>query len=384
MTSDCRRPVLIAARRTAVMPRGGAFADLTIDQLACPVIEAVLADGGVKKKDLDQVIIGNALYGGGNPARFAALGAGIPDHVPAMTIDTQCCAGLDAILLAGRLIEAGAACYVLAGGVESFSRSPLRFVRPRALSEAPRAYDRPPFSPWADRDPEMIAAAADLAGDYGISEESQTAFAVASHKRARAAQAARRGQPELVPVLQDGETDRFARDLSARTVARSPLLPKGASRTLRAATIAPEADAAALVLVTSAAEAARRGVPALEFVDGLQTGHGPEQPALAGVAAGKLLLARQGISPGDLAVTELMEAFAVQAMVTAEALGLRQEKTNPAGGALARGHPIGASGAILAVRLFHEQLSRRPGAASLALIAAAGGLGTAAMFQELT
>jgi acetyl-CoA C-acetyltransferase len=129
---------IVAARRTAVAPRDGAFRNIEPHDLAAPVIRAALEDVGIPAESVDDIILGNALYGGGNPARMAALAAGLPDDVSALTIDTQCSAGLDAIMLAGTLVSAGEAEIIVAGGVESFSRSPLRFVRPRAPDETPR------------------------------------------------------------------------------------------------------------------------------------------------------------------------------------------------------------------------------------------------------
>ncbi|MCV0429060.1 MAG: thiolase family protein, partial [Roseibium sp.] len=121
---------IIAARRTPVAPRGGDLSAYQADELAAPVLAALVRDTGLSGNQVDHVILGNALYAGGNPARLAALRAGLPQSVPAMTLDTQCCSGLDAILQGVRLIESGAADCVLAGGAESFSRAPIRMHRP--------------------------------------------------------------------------------------------------------------------------------------------------------------------------------------------------------------------------------------------------------------
>jgi acetyl-CoA C-acetyltransferase len=154
---------IVAARRTAVAPRGGALASVEVAELAAASIRAVLADAGLAPEQVDDVILGNALYGGGNPARLAALLAGLPQDMPALTLDTQCCAGLDAVMLAATRVAAGEANAIIAGGVESFSRAPIRQRRPTNKDEAPREYARPPFTPWPERDPDMIAAAAALA-----------------------------------------------------------------------------------------------------------------------------------------------------------------------------------------------------------------------------
>lgn len=367
---------LIAARRTAVAPRGGAFRDIEAHELAAPVLRATLDDAGLGAGEVDQVILGNALSGGGNIARLAALAAGLPGNVPALTVDTQCCAGLDAVTLAARLVQTGAAGVVLAGGVESFSRAPLRARRPKAKGEEPAFYDRPPFAPWPARDPDMIDAAAALARRLGITRAEQAAFAVASHARARAARD--RLKREIVP-LAGLDADAFTRSLTPALCARAPVLAGQGDVAVDAGGVAVEADAAATVLVVSEEVRARLG-GGIAFVDGTSAGAAPEQPALALVPAAARLLARHG---AGLSCIEMMEAFAVQALANIDALGLDASRVNRGGGALARGHPIGASGAILAVRLFHELMGEPSGARGLAAIAAAGGLGSALMLQRL-
>jgi len=376
------RAYLVAARRSAVVPRNGALSRLEVDALAAPVVGAVLADARVAAESVDEVLLGNALYGGGNPARLVALLAGLPEAVPALTLDRQCCSGLDAILFAARLIESGRAHCVLAGGVESYSRAPLRMTRPLEAGDAPQAYDRPPFTPWPERDPDMDAAAADLADRLGIDEETQIAWTVDSHARARRAEAEQRFAAELVPVA--GATrDAFTRDLDPRTCARSPVLARCGDTALRAATAAVAADAAAVVCVVSDAWLERHGAAfAVRIVDGVSAGGDPTLPGLAPVTAGRALAARTGVDLAVVALCEVMEAYAVQAIACVNGLGLDPDRVNRSGGALARGHPIGASGTILAVRAFHELMHAPHGARALAAIASAGGLGTAALFER--
>lgn len=373
---------LLAPRRSPVVPRGGALAALEVDALAAPVIRACLQAGGVGGGGVDEVIAGNALYGGGNPARRAALLAGLPDGVPAITIDRQCCSGLDAIAQAARLVEAGAADCVLAGGLESYSRAPIRLRRPMDERGEPVAYDRPPFTPWPERDPDMAEAALALAVRLGIDEETQLAFAVASHASARRALTLKSHEGEIVP-LEGVPSDRFTRDLSAETGRRSRVLARAGEACLRAATAAVSADAAAFALVVSATWLqANPHIAACRIVDSAAAGSDPCLPGLAPVVAGKRLLARHHIDAGTLAVAEVMEAYAVQAIACIEGLGLDPQRVNRGGGALARGHPIGASGAILAVRLFHELQDEPAGSRGLATIASAGGLGTALLLER--
>lgn len=355
---------ITAAVRTAVIRRGGAFARLAPHELAAPLVAACLRAGGLGADEVDEMILANALGAGGNPARLAALAAGLPERVAGLTVDRQCAGGLDALMLARALVESGAAEAVLAGGAESFSRRPLR-LRTDPDGGAPVPYDRPPFTPWPARDPDMAEAAARLSGRLGISRARMDAWAMASHARARAA--AVRLRAEIVPLL--GQTaDAFTRDLTPRLAARAPVL----TGPITAANAAVEADAAALCLVVSERLAAR-APRALRLVAGVTLGAAPEDPGLAPVPAIAEALRRADLAPGHIAAAEIMEAYAVQAIACVEGAGLDAARVNQGGGALARGHPIGASGAILAVRLFHD-LERGHG---LAAIAAAGGLGSA-------
>ncbi len=323
---------IVAARRTAVAPRGGAFRAVEAHDLAVPVLRACLDDAGVAANPVDYVILGNALSGGGNVARLAALAAGLSEHVPALTIDTQCCSGLDAIQLATRMVESGAAQLVLAGGVESFSRA------------------------------------------------DQAAFAIDSHARALAARA--RLAAEIVPVA-GLSLDSFARALTPALCARAPVLHRDGETELDAAGVAVEADAAAIVLVASREWAERcrlAGRELCEVVHARSFAAAPDDPPGAIDHALAWAPRPEG---ARLYVVELMEASAGQAMRNARQGGFDPAAVNRGGGALARGHPIGASGAILAVRLFHE-LAREPRhARGLSAIGAAGGLASLLMLQRL-
>jgi acetyl-CoA C-acetyltransferase len=350
---------LIAARRTAVVPRGGSFARLSIEDLAAPVVLACLIDAGIAPDQVDEVILANALGAGGNPARRVALAAGLPETVAGLTIDRQCAGGLDAILLAKALVDSGVAEVVLAGGVESFSRRPLR-LKTDPDGGPPIPYDQAPFTPWPDRDPDMTAAAEALARRLNIPRERQEAWAAASHAKARAADLS----AEIV-ALNGVTRDAFPRTLSSRLLAKAPVL----TGTITAATAAVAADAAAICLIVSDRVAQGRG---LGLLGGATVGGTPEEPGLAPVAA-----IRRIWNGSALQQAEIMEAYAVQALAVIDGAGLDPQIVNPGGGGLARGHPIGASGAILAVRLFHG-LQKGTG---LAAIAAAGGIGTALLVE---
>jgi acetyl-CoA C-acetyltransferase len=354
---------IIAARRTPVMPEGGAFSGLYPHELAAPVIAACLADAAIVADRVDELILSNALGGGGNPARVAALAAGLPDHVAGLSLDRQCAGGLDALLLARAMVESGAAEIVLAGGAESYSRRPLR-ARTDPAGGPSTPYDAPPFTPWPNRDPPMHLAAAALAQKLGISRLDQDAFAISSHQKALKAHMA-----EIVPLL-DQARDGFTRALSPAVAARA----RPIAGTITPANAAVAADGAAFCLVVSE-RIAVRAAKSLRIVAGATLGAAPDEPGLAPIASLRRVLT--GYSVDQIAQVEVMEAYAVQAMACIAAFGFTPDQVNPGGGALSRGHPIGASGAILAARLFSDLASGY----GLATIAAAGGIGTSVLFE---
>jgi acetyl-CoA C-acetyltransferase len=362
---------IIAARRTPVMPQNGAFARMEPHDLAAPVMLACLADAGIDPGQVDEVIVANALGAGGNPARLAALAAGLADSVAGLSIDRQCAGGLDAIRLACALVQSGAAQIVLAGGAESYSRRPLR-ARTDPEGGPPLPYDAPPFTPWPDRDPSMHTAAAALAQHLGLTRAEQDAFAVASHAKALGAR-----MPEILPI--NGlEQDGFTRALSLRVAARAPVL----TGSISVANTAIAADGAAFCLIVSGQIAARAQKP-LRILATATLGDDPTAPGLAPLAAIASVL--RGRRVEDLFSAEIMEAYAAQAIGCIRGAGLDPSRVNPKGGGLARGHPIGASGAILAARLYADMTADQtaqgpqhpPRTTGLAAIAAAGGIGAA-------
>ncbi|MEJ8810728.1 thiolase family protein [Variovorax ureilyticus] len=390
MTPDA--PVLLAWARSAVVPRGGALACLAAHEIAAPVVRALLARGGIGASAVDAVVCGNALGAGGNPARMVALAAGLPDGTAAFSVDTQCCSGLDAVAMGAGLIASGQAQVVVAGGVEAWSRSPIRQHRPLAQDEAPVSYERPAFAPDPSRDPDLTLAAARYAAQTGITRTAQDAHAVGSHAKALAWR--EHMASEIVPIGA-AVRDSYARALTVERAARMPIEAIsdqwGSSDFDRRATavsrlsIAPQADGAAFVLMASPQASALLGAPPLlRWRAALARGTAPEMPMLAAARATKRLLHRHGVEAAALWGAELHEAFAVQAIAFAEALGIDPERLNRGGGGLARGHPIGASGAVSLVRLLADMAREASrGALGLASIAAAGGLGSAALVERL-
>ena len=357
---------IIAACRSAVVPRGGAFAGLSLDTLGAPVMQAALAQAGIAPAQVDEVIVSNAIGGGGNPARLVALAAGLPETVAGLSIDRQCAGGLDALLLAKAMIQSGAAHIVVAGGVESYSRRPLR-LRTFADGSPPEPYDQPPFTPWPDRDPDMATAADTLARSRGITRDMQDAWAIHSHEKACAAHP---HTGEITPIA--GQLrEPFARHLTPALAARA----KSLTGSITAANMAVAADGAAFCVVVSEQMRRQLGRDGISILGGATKGHTPSMPALAPLAAIEAAFRQTRISVNSITCAEIMEAFAVQAIACVQGANLDPEHVNVGGGALARGHPIGASGTVNAVRLYHTLKQR--GGTGLAAIAAAGGIATA-------
>lgn len=384
-------PALITAwARSAVAPHGGAFRTLAAHDIAAPVLQSLLQRAGIQGGCVDAVVMGNALGAGGNPARMVALAAGLPDRCAALSIDTQCCAGLDAVAVAVGMLASGQADVVVAGGVEAWSRAPIRQHRPLHPGEVPVEYDRPAFAPSAARDPDLLQAAAEHAGAHGINRLAQDAYAVQSHQRAVENQAAL--HDEIVPVA-GLCADAYPRRLRPSAAARLPVQavpqtgPSGVTAedcAVSTLAISPRADGAAMVLLMTP-EACRRlgGNPSFQWRNSVSVGHDPAMPLLAAEVATRAALERAGLAGvQELGVIELHDAFAVQGLSYCRALGLESDSINRLGGGIARGHPIGASGAIALVRVLADLQQHGPGTWGLAAVAGAGGIGAAALVQR--
>jgi acetyl-CoA C-acetyltransferase len=372
-------PVLIAARRTPIGTAGRSLAGLTAADLAAPVIRA-LADelDPAATAELRDVVLGNCMGPGGDVARVAALQAGLPVGVPGLTVDRQCGSGLAAVVLAVSMLRAEPG-VVLAGGVESASTAPWRFWPPADGGE-PTRYERAPFAPASLGDPDMGTAADLLAREHGISRLAQDEYAARSHARAFATQRAGGFEAEIVPLGDVTTDDRPRPGLSVERLSRlrPAFLPDG---TVTAGNSCGVNDGAALVTAVDAGAYLRLGGPGLRVLANATAGVPPDRPGLGIVPATQIALDRAGLTLDDLDVIEFNEAFAGQVLACCAALGLDPARVCPEGGALALGHPWGASGAVLAVRLF-AQLAARPGRYGLAAIAVGGGQGVAMVVQS--
>ena len=378
-----RQPVVIAARRTAIGRAGGAYKDIGAHELLAPVLRRLLADTGVAADQISDVIMGNAVGGGGNVARLAALTAGLPVQLPGLTVDRQCGSGLEAIVLASRLVAAGAGNAYLAGGVESISTAPARAHR--MPDGGLDFYERAQFAPEWLGDPDVGTAAENVANRYGISRERQDEFALRSHRLALAAQAAGGFDHELLldaAELPPLAADQGPRRLTPGLLARFPaaFVPDG---TVTAGNSCPYSDGACAVVVTSRAKARELGVEeGLVFVDSAVSGTDPAYLGVGAAASTTELQRRTGLGLDAVGLIEFNEAFAAQVLAVLDLLGIGPERINAQGGALALGHPYGASGAVLVTRLFAQaRKSRIEGQSAVAMVSIAGGMGISTLFR---
>jgi acetyl-CoA C-acetyltransferase len=392
-----RQPVIIAARRTPLCRANGALKQLRAHELLAPVLRSLLSAGnpgtgarsgpGIDPGAVTDVVIGNAVGAGGNVARLAALAAGLPVSVPGITVDRQCGSGLDAIVLASRLVAAGNGGVYLAGGVESISTAPLRAHR--SQDGTPEFFRRAQFAPPSHGDPDMGVAAENVAARFGISRARQDAFALRSHRRALAAAGAGAFDGELLPITAgsgSGSSTTVSADDGPRPSLTPALLARfapvfSAGGTVTAGNSCFDADGAAAVVITSLERARELGARDGLLVLGTDTaGVDPQLLGIGAAAAAERLLAAQGLTAGEVGLVEFNEAFASQALACLDQLGIDPVRVNLDGGALALGHAYGASGAVLVTRLL-AQARRNPveGQLALALISIAGGMGTAAL-----
>lgn len=384
--------VIVAGARTPIARENGALRELAPHVFGARVLQATLERANVDGSEVDEVILGNVLHGGGNIARLTALEAGLPFEVPAMTIDRQCGSGLQAICTAAQGIRLGEWKVVLAGGTESMTRAPYLLERPaKAYSRVPPRFIRPQLSPEHIGDPPMGLTAEYVAERYGISRKDQDAFALRSQQRAARALAENRFAEQIVPIdvpAGKGQYLRFLVDEHPRpdtTMEKLASLPPAfkPGGTVTAGNSSGINDGAAAVLVMSAGEAERRGLrPLGRLVGWAAAGVDPNVMGIGPVPAIRMVLDRTGLTLDQMAVIELNEAFAAQAVACIRELGLDEERVNPNGGAIALGHPLGATGTILVLKLLYE-LRRIEARYGLVAACIGGGQGIAAIFERL-
>ena len=386
--------VITAARRTAVGSFMGAFGTTPAHELGRTVLAAVLADAGLAPADIDEVILGQVLTAGQgqNPARQASIAAGIAEAAPAWGVNQVCGSGLRAVALASQAIQSGDAEIIIAGGQESMSLSMhAQGLRSGTKMGAVELVDTMiKDGLWdAFNGYHMGITAENVAERYQITRAAQDDFAVASQNKASAARAAGHFKSQIAPVTIKGrkgdtivDSDEYIRDgvtLESISGLRGAFKKDGS---VTAANASGLNDGAAALVVMSEAAAARRGTPVLaRIASWASVGVDPAVMGIGPVPASRKALEKAGWSVSDLDLIEANEAFAAQALAVGQELGLDPSKVNVNGGAIAIGHPIGASGARVLTTLIHEMI-RRDVKRGLATLCIGGGMGIAMCIER--
>jgi acetyl-CoA C-acetyltransferase len=382
--------VIVAALRTAVGKFGGTLARIPAADLGAHVIQALMAETGIKPDQVSEVILGQVLTAGvgQNAARQASIKAGLPDMVPAMTINKVCGSGLKATHLAAQAIKSGDAEIVIAGGQENMSISPHVMMNSRdgfRMGDAKLVDSMIVDGLWdAYNQYHMGTTAENVAAKFGITRAEQDWFAAASQQKAESAQKSGRFTAEIVPfeiASRKGtivfDADEYVR--AGTTVDALAGLKPAFSKdgTVTAGNASGLNDGAAAVVMMSARKADELGLKPLARIKAYASaGVDPRFMGMGPVPASKLCLSKAGWSPDDLDLMEINEAFAAQACAVNKEMGWDTSRINVNGGAIAIGHPIGASGCRILVTLLHEMLKRdaKKGLASLCI---GGGMGVA-------
>lgn len=391
-----REVVIVSAVRTPIGSFGGTLGQIPAVELGAIVIQEAIRRAGIKPEQVDEVIMGNVLQGGlgQNPARQAAIKAGIPQEVPSWTLNKLCGSGLKSVESAAQAIIAGDAEIIVAGGMESMSLAP--YVLPKA-----RGGYRMGNGALVDvilqdgltdafYDVHMGITAENIAEQFGISREEQDQYALRSQNRAEAAIKAGKFENEIVPVsipqrkgdplvFKQDEFPRFNTTMESLVKLRPAFKKEG---TVTAGNASGVNDGAAAVVVMSKEKALELGLdPLVSIVSWASAGVDPKIMGTGPIPASQKALAKAGLTIEDMDLIEANEAFAAQTLAVARELCLPEEKTNVNGGAVALGHPIGASGARILVTLLYE-MKRRKAQRGLATLCIGGGQGTAMIVQS--
>jgi acetyl-CoA C-acetyltransferase len=383
--------VITHATRTAIGKFGGSLAKIPAPDLGATVIRALLAQSGLKPEQISEVILGQVLTAGSgqNPARQASIKAGLPTSIPAMTINKVCGSGLKAVMLAAQAVQCGDADIVIAGGQENMSAAPHVLPGSRdgfRMGDAKLIDSMIVDGLWdVYNQYHMGTTAENVAKQYGITRGQQDEFSVASQNKAEAAQKAGRFKDEITPVMipqRKGDPVAFATDefvkpgttLDSIAGLRPAFAKDG---TVTAANASGINDGGAAVLVMTATRAGQLGLKPIAKIQAFaSSGVDPSIMGMGPVSASRLCLEKAGWKAADLDLMEINEAFAAQACAVNKEMGWDTSKINVNGGAIALGHPIGASGCRVLVTLLHEMVKRnaKRGLASLCI---GGGMGVA-------
>lgn len=388
--------VIVGALRTPVGTFGGQFKDTPATELGALATRAVLERAGIAPRDIDEVVLGCVLQAGlgQNPARQAAIEAGIPKEVPATTINMLCGSGLKSVAIAAQMIRAGDADVVLAGGMENMTRAPYLVPSGRfgARMGPAEMIDSMIHDGLTDafNDIHMGITAENLADQYDISRDQQDEFAAASQQKASRAIEEGVFAEEIVPVevrerkgTRTVDTDEGPRSgVTAESLSKLRAAFRKDDGTVTAGNASGVNDGAAAILVVSQSKANELGLESFGTVESYASvGVEPKIMGIGPVPAVRAALKKAGLELGDIDLFELNEAFAAQSLAVINELGLVPERINPHGGAIALGHPIGASGGRILVSLLHE-MKRRDLGRGVATLCVGGGQGQAAVIRN--
>jgi len=394
-----REAVIVSAVRTPIGSFGGGLGSTPAVTLGALVIKEAIERAGITPDKVDQVIMGNVLQAGlgQNPARQASIAAGIPHQVPSWTVNMVCGSGLKAVQDAAQAIVAGEADVVVAGGMESMSLAPYVLHKARTgyhMGHATMVDTMINDGLWdAFNDIHMGITAENVAAEFGISREEQDVYSATSQNRAEAAIKAGKFTDEIIPVVtpqrkgdpivcSEDEFPRYGTTLESLSKLRPAFSKDG---TVTAGNASGINDGAAAVVVMSSDRAAELGLtPLATIVSWASAGVDPKVMGTGPIPASRSALAKAGLSIQDMDLVEANEAFAAQTVAVATELKLDMDKTNVNGGAIAMGHPIGASGTRILVTLLHEMKRRDAGQLQhgLATLCIGGGQGTAMIVKR--
>lgn len=387
--------VIVAAARTGVGKFGGTLAKIPATELGAHVIKGLLAKTGVDPALISEAILGQVLTAGvgQNAARQAVIRGGLPDHVPAMTINKVCGSGLKATHLAAQALRCGDAEIIIAGGQENMSASPHVLNQSRdgfRMGDAKLTDTMIVDGLWdVYNQYHMGVTAENVAKKYNISRAEQDEFALASQNKAEAAQKAGKFKDEILPLEIPGkkgsiifDSDEYIKTGSTLEALSSLRPAFNKEGTVTAGNASGINDGAAAVMMMSASKAAQLGLkPLVKIRAYASSGLDPSIMGMGPVSASQLCLKRAGWTPSDLDLLEINEAFAAQAIAVNKEMGWDTNKINVNGGAIAIGHPIGASGCRVLVTLIHEMI-RRDAKRGLASLCIGGGMGVALAIER--
>ncbi|MGA4518072.1 thiolase family protein [Solibacillus silvestris] len=386
-----RDAVIVSAVRTAIGKQGGALASLPAHLYGGEVIKEAIKRVNLNPEMIDDVILGNVLSGGGNIARLTALQGGLSVNIPGLTIDRQCGSGINAAALAAQAIQSGAGDIYVAGGIESMSRAPYQYERPeQAYSSIPPRSRKTLLAPEEIGNPGMGTTAENLAKKYDITRKEQDEYSLRSQLRMATAIHEGRFDEQIVPIsipVRKGEPILFNKDEHPRpntTLAALAKLSPAFQRdgTVTAGSSSGLNDAASAMVIMSREKAEELGIQPLATIKGSTVaGVDPNIMGIGPVPATKKLLEKLNLSLSDMDIIELNEAFAAQVIACDRELGIDPEKLNVNGGAIAHGHPLGATGAILITKAVYE-LKRSAGKFALITACIGGGQGISLVIER--